>query len=224
MISENDVEIIEVYCDPDVGMVRDLGWSENGFENFNMVAVDTIGDGNCYFHALSNAFYLPYRTQTLDGKTISRREIVRLLRDSLAKKLGEPIDPLDPSGPTFYNELSRGKLQEFGKDIPEFSFEEMKRRLRSNEPVGNEYNEFISDQLSKDIYILDNYREDVYITGDDDDLLYKNRPGIVLLYSPGHYELIGIRDSNGSIQTYFSPSHPFIRFISNRMNQIRGSS
>jgi len=110
-IMEGDVEMIEMYCDPDVGMVRDLGWDENGFEDFRMVAIDTIGDGNCYFHAVTHAFYIPYRTQTLDGRTISRRQIVRDLRDSLAKRLGEPVDPLNPSGPTFYNELSRGKLQ-----------------------------------------------------------------------------------------------------------------
>lgn len=221
---DSDVETIEMYCDPDVGMVLDLGWSETGFENFRMVAIDTIGDGNCYFHAITHAFYIPYRTQTLDDRTISRRQIVRDLRDSLSKRLGEPVDPLNPSGPTFYNELSRGKLQEFGREIPEYSFEEMRRRLRSNDAVGNEYNEFISNQLSKDIYILDAHRKDVYITGDDDDLLYKNRPSIVLLYHPGHYELVGIRDSNGSIQTYFSPNHPFIRFVRTRMDQVRSSS
>lgn len=213
-------ETVEMHCDPDVGMVRDLGWDKHGFEDFRMVAIDTIGDGNCYFHALTHAFYIPYRTQNLNGRTISRRQIVRDLRDSLAKRLGEPVDPLNPDGNTFYNQLSRGKLQQFGKSVPEYSFEEMRARLRSNSAVGNEYNEFISDQLSKDIYILDGVKHDVYITGDDDELLYKKRPSIVLLYHPGHYELVGIRDSTGSIQTYFSTTHPFITFIKSRMDEV----
>lgn len=210
-----------VHCEPEIGTASYLSWEKYGYEDFKMVAIYTIGDGNCYFHALTHAYYIPYRTQSLQGKTVSRREIVRNLRNSLSVRLGEPIDPLNPNGPTFYDQLSRGKLYEFGKSIPEYSFEEMRKRLRSSSAVGNEYNEFVSDQLDKDIYILDYEKQDVYITGDDDDLLYKDRSSIVLLYMPGHYELVGIQDKNGKIQTYFSPTHPFIQFLKNRMILVR---
>jgi len=210
-----------MHCDPDIGIARDLNWEKHGFEDFKMVAIDTIGDGNCYFHALAHAVYVPYRTQSLNGKTVSRRTIVRNLRDGLAKRLGEPVNPLYPTGPTFYNELSRGKLYEFGKEVPEYSFEEMKKRLKSSDAVGYEYNEFVSDQLGKDIYLLDAQKEDVYIVGDDDDLYYKNRPSVVLLYLPGHYELVGIQDKSGKIQTYFSTTNPFIQFLRARMTEAR---
>lgn len=209
---------------PEIGVTKALNWKSYGFEDFNMLVIDTIGDGNCYFHALLNAFYIPYRTQSIGKETVNRRQLVSSLRNDLAKKLGQPINPLNPNGPTFYTQLSRGKMYEFGKEVSEYSFEEMRKRLKSSEAVGNEYNEFISDQLNKDIYILDADKKDVYITGNDDDLLYKDRSSIVLLYSPGHYELIGLRGSQNQIQTYFSPVNPFIQFLRSRMNIIRGKN
>ena len=66
------------------------------------------------------------------------------------------------------------------------------KELDSDRPVDNAYNEFISDQLNKDIYILDAVTQDVYMTGSDDNVLYKDRPSIVLMYLPGHYELVGL--------------------------------
>jgi len=210
-----------IHCEPELGAATYLNWENNGFEDFRIVAIYTIGDGNCYFHALTHAFYIPYRTRLLNGKTVSRKEIVHNLRSALSVRLGEPINTLNPNGPTYYDQLSRGKLYEFGKDVPEYSFEEMRKRLRSSSAVGNEYNEFVSDQLNKDIYILDSEKQDIYITGDDDDLLYKDRPSIVLLYRPGHYELVGIQDTKGKIQTYFSSTHPFIEFLKSRMSIVR---
>ena len=86
------------------------------------------------------------------------------------------------------------------------------------------------------------------MTGDDDDILYKNRESIVVLYRPGHYELVGIEDPitvsalriligtratarrirfvterrvSNHIATLFSPQHPFIRAIRQRMKEIR---
>jgi hypothetical protein len=204
-----------------LGLVENLHWMNHGFENFDMLAVYTIGDGNCFFHSLCQAYFIPYRTQMVNHMPLSRREIVRNLRYGLSKRLGEPVDPLDPDGPSFYETLSRGELPNFGKEIPAYSFQEMQSRLRNSEAVGNEYNEFVSDQLKKDIYILDGDAKDVYITGNDDELLYKNRDSIVVLYRPGHYETVGIQSGSSSIQTYFSPSHPFIQFLSARMKEKR---
>lgn len=211
--------------------ISDLHWENYGFEDFRLVSLQTIGDGNCFFHSLCQAFYVPYRTQKVNGLPVSRRQIVRELRYDLASLLGQPVDTLNPNGPTFYEELSRGKLPSFGENVPEYSFKNMQQRLRKNDAVGNEYNEFVSDQLEKDIYILDAKTEDIYITGDDDELLYKNRGSIVILNIPnndnpslGHYETIGIRSGIGNIQTYFSSKHPFIRFLRARMQEKREES
>lgn len=52
----------------EIGASRDLMWEKDGFKDFRMVAIYTIGDGNCYFHALAHAFYIPYRLKSLGGK------------------------------------------------------------------------------------------------------------------------------------------------------------
>ena len=102
----------------------------------------------------------------------------------------------------------------------------MQKELNSDFSVDNVYNEFISNQINKDIYILDMVKQDVYMTGDDDEILYKTRPSIVILYlsgkykSSGHYELIGLNE-NGYIKTLFDSDHDFIQNIRARMYELR---
>ena len=97
----------------------------------------------------------------------------------------------------------------------------MQKELDSSRPVDNVYNEFISDQLEKDIYIIDAVKKDIYITGKDNDILYKNRPSVVILYLPGHYELVGLVKKNGDIKTLFNPDHDFIQAIRDRMDILQ---
>ena len=128
--------------------------------------------------------------------------------------------PYDVTSPTYYDVLSRGQLSEFSKSVPAYSLENMQRELDSDRAVDNAYNEFISDQLEKDIYILDGIKRDVYITGYDDEILYKNRPSIIILYLPGHYELVGL-EINGIIKLLFDPDHDLIQTIRSRMYELR---
>ncbi len=95
----------------------------------------------------------------------------------------------------------------------------MQKELDSSASVSNIYNEFISDQLDKDIYILDAVKQDVYMTGTDHDLLYKDRTSIVILYMPGHYELVGVINDD-YIETTFKPDHPLIQLLQERMSQL----
>ena len=74
-----------------------------------------------------------------------------------------------------------------------------------------------------DIYLLSLHKQDVYITGDDSDILYKGRQSIVVLTMPGHYELVGVHRDNG-IQTLFRPRDPFILSIRQRMREIIATS
>lgn len=188
----------------------------------NMVRIRTIPDGSCFFHAIVNAYFLPYRTGLLDGKATSKREIVGGFRRDLAKMLGMPIDSKDSEGPTHYDTLSHGKLEEFSKGHPEYTLKHMQKQLESNSPVDNVYVEFISNQLDLDIYLIDLNKQEVYITGDDDDLYFKNRNSVVIGYLPGHYELIGLyNNTTKEISTYFKPSHPFIVYIRKRLVEAR---
>lgn len=188
----------------------------------NMVRIRTIPDGSCFFHAIANGHLIPYRTGLLDGKAISKREIVAGLRHDLSKMLGMPIDPTDPEGPTNYDSLSHGGLAEFSKGHPEYTLKNMQKQLDSNSAVDNVYVEFISNQLNLDIYLLDLNKQEIYITGKDDDLYFKNRNSIVIGYLPGHYELIGLyNNTTKEVSTYFKPSHPFIMFIRKRLTEVR---
>ena len=188
-----------------------LPWKGN-FQYPRLVRIRTPPDGNCFFHAIAKAYFIPYITGRLDGKPINRRQFIQDLRKDLAKEL-----------PSQYNKLSRGQLSDFSKEYPDYSLDNMVKTLNSTQPVDNVYNEFISNQLNKDIYVLDYIKRDVYVMGQDQEILYHNRPSIVLLYLPGHYELVGIKTEKG-IQTLFSPEHPLIKSIKSRIKQTIDTS
>lgn len=186
-----------------------------------LVRIRTIADNSCFFHALANSYFDAYRSGFIDGKAVSKQQIVRNLRRDLASKLAQPVDPLNPQGATNYDLLSRGQLQFLSEEMPEYSLTNMQRELESTAPVSNLYNEFISNQLNRDIYLLNGETQDVYITGNDDDILYQGRESIVILYIPGHYELVGLLSTNDQILTHFPPSHPLIQSIRHRMSALR---
>ena len=183
-----------------------LVWDKFPFE---LVRLSTDVDGSCYFHAICKAYFKPYITGKVSDKNLNRRDFVKSLRKDLSKML-----------PKSYQKLANGELLEISKSMDEYTLENMQKNLDSNEPVSNVYNEFISDQLNIDLYILDSVKRDVYMTGTDDKLLYKDRPSVVLLYLPGHYELVGLMHSNNRVETYFEPDSPFILRIKERMNEL----
>ncbi len=203
-----------------VNYLTNIQWSlldwRNGTLNYpGMGRKRTIGDGSCFFHAITDAYFRPYQRGNLNGKSLNRIKFVKYLRYDLANELERRINP---NGRMIYDKLSRGKLREISKTLQQYSLENMQKELRSNRSVDNVYLEFISNVLDKDIYILDFMKKDVYITGDDRDILYKNRDSIVLLFIPGHYELVGVKEQ-GKIKTLFKANHPFITSIVTRMNE-----
>jgi hypothetical protein len=197
---------------------QSLNWSDEKFSYPGMVRIRTEADGSCFFHAIANAFFPAYREGKLNGKPISKHEMIRGLRRDLSLRLAQPVDPLNPDGPIHYDLLSRGQLHELSKDVPSYTLENMQKELDSDRPVNITYMEFISNQLNKDIYILNLNDRDVQLTADSE-IFYKNRDSIVLLYMPGHYELVGVKQRD-KIVTYFTPNHPFIQAIRRRMDYV----
>jgi hypothetical protein len=200
--------------------VETLNWSSYSFNFPRMCRVGVIADGSCFFHAVAQSYYKVYRRGRLNDVVLDRLKFIRQLRLELASKLGDPVDEDDSESPSHYQIISRGEMESFGEIVPQYSLNSMKAELASDRPVDNAYNEFISDILNKDIYILDVMKKDIYVTGKDLDILYKGRESIVLLYIPGHYELVGIRNNNNDIKTLFSPDHPFIQSIQTRMMEL----
>ena len=198
-----------------------LDWtpSNASFHYEGLVRIGTIGDGSCYFHAIAKSFFTPYKLGKLDGTVLNRSEFIRKLRKDLANKLSEPVDSANQQNVRYYDLLSRGKLGELSRGLPQLSLENMKKLLDSSLSVDNRFNEFVSNVLNKDIYLLDFLKKDVYVTGDDADILYKGRDSIILLTMPGHYELVGLTTEQG-IQTLFPSNHPLIRKIRDRISYL----
>lgn len=181
-----------------------LGWSvSDPLKEKNLVRIFSIGDGNCFFHSIISAFYIPYRKKEID-----RRKFIVEVRKCLANRLTDK----DENGIMIYDKLSRGTLREHSKEIPQFSLDFMQKELKSNVAVDNIYLEFVSDEFDKDIYIIDEKKRDVYITGMDLDILYKKRHSILLLYNGYHYDLLG-KINDDEIITLFDPRDPLIKRI-----------
>ena len=201
-----------------------LNWEHEFFDYPNMVALDTITDGSCFFHAIVQGFYKPYIQGYYEEleHPIDKKRFVRNFRKDLAFMLDSTKSYIDDDLQSWYEYLSRGKLKENSKDLSKYSLQNMRRELDSNKPVDNMYLEFVSELLNLDIYILDGNSERPYITGNDNDILYKGRKSIVILYENFHYSTVGIENDN-NIKTIFSPFHPFIQYINEKTDEMRKS-
>jgi len=202
--------------------VTNLDWPDGPFEQFDMKQIHTIRDGSCLFHCIANAMNKSYKLGEKNGKPFDRSSFIRGFRKELALKLESRVDSTDPESKIWYDTISRGRLREFTEgeelhpDAARYTLEEMQNELMSSNPVDFIYNELISEILNVDIYILDNNTRDVYMIGNDVSLYYKNRNSIVILYMPGHYDLVGINTNNG-IRTFFGPNHQLIETIRDRI-------
>lgn len=186
---------------------------------WNLVRFSTPMDGNCLFHAISNSFFEPYHTEQMNGKHVSRTQMVSFLRKELAEKLATKISE-EPDSHTHYDTLNGGNTSAFAEAVPEFKLSYMQSQLNSSFPIGYGYMEFIGNALNKDIYILEALRRDIYVTDELSLTIKGNRRSIVLYYMNGHYELVGIHNPDGTFDTHFSPDHSLIRFLYNRVQQI----
>jgi hypothetical protein len=202
-----------------------LGW-KGPFEKFNLIRIRTDMDGSCFFHAIAKAYFKPYIVGKIGNAPFNRKEFIKNLRKDLSKALGMKVKPEDSKSKTYYQTLSNGELEKKAVEIPECSLEYMQKELKTfTKPISNVYNEFISNQLNIDIYILDAKKKDVYMTGTDERILYKNRKSVILLYIEskkgiGHYELVGLLDKKEHVETFFEPDSLIILNIRKRMKEI----
>jgi hypothetical protein len=199
---------------------RKIVW-KNGYENWDLIRINTASDGHCLFHAIANSFFVPYHTEILEGNKIKRIEIVKQMRKRFSENLSSPISS-EPNAKTHYEIINSGKTAEFPlcPDSLEydFSLNNMKKQLDSNKYIGYGYIEYISNILDKNIYILNDSNSDLYPYEKTElpNIYKKNRSSIVLYFSFNHYELVGIMN-NGIVDTYFDSDHTFIKFLYNRV-------
>jgi hypothetical protein len=182
--------------------------------DYDFIKIDTIPDGNCYFHSILRSYCKNY----INSSLLERIECVNKFRNYLADYL---ISKNDKNN-IIYDTLSNSNLKFFSKDIQQYSLENMLSELKSNNPVDNLYQELISNVFNIDIYIVDLYKQDLYKTASDLNLLYKNRKFIILGFSyenndsVGHYDSIGI-NKDGKIYTLFSENHQISKILKKKL-------
>lgn len=180
-------------------------------DTMNLAVISTIGDGSCFFHSVLRAFNTDY----IKAKSITDRvNMARTFRNALADLL-EEIDPL--TGKNYYAGLNNGELEKISGGVKEYSLTGLQKELRSSASVDNIYQELISNCLNKDIYIIDGVKKDMYHVGSAFPLYYKGRNSILIYYTPGHFEVVGLKHSNGTVDTLFTPEHPLIQACRERL-------
>ena len=177
----------------------------------DLFLISVPGDGSCFFHAVLNAFFIPYRQAS---EYQQRSKLARQFRKELADYLKSIIEPIEKK--RVYDFLCKGSLEAFSKNVPEMSIDNLSRELESGDSTNYVHQEIVSDVVRKDIYVLkaptSNGKVSPYIF-DMMDTLYKNRSSIIIYHESDHYSLVVRRRSEFDLQSSFSPTDPVIMNI-----------
>lgn len=194
------------------------------FTNPNLYAIKVMGDGSCFFHSVLRGFNLSYISA---ASSAERKRLAILVRQATADSLEEK-NPT--TGKTEYESMGGGCYKDYNEAVKDvdgdkYSLAAMKRELLSSTPVDHAYTEILSNYLDLDIYLISSQTGDIYATGTDFNLYYKDRRSIVILYSPGHYDVVGIKrmspDREDTIfDTLFAPTHELIAALRKRYKDI----
>ena len=179
----------------------------------NVVRLGTIGDGNCYFHALLKGFYKPYQN---DNGASYRIKLVEDLRRDLAANL--VLENPDYLGYTYWETVADGSFADYLMDAikypqnisfnkTDFSPQSLQRLLNSHTAVGNEVFKYVPEALKIDVYIVEATNKDLYSISYFGNGLDRN--AVVIMGDGCHYETIGI-DNGVNVQTVFAYDDPFI--------------
>lgn len=170
----------------------------------NLYKILCHGDGSCFFHAICTAIIYDYVFWDVQRQ----KKYVRELRENLAEHL-----------PKVYNTLSSGTLGQLSEHITECRLDSLVKELKSNHAVGELYIEYLSNEINRNILLIDTHHRDLYLLGSERSVLIKDRMYIILLYTPGHYDLLGIKDGE-AIMVQFPSTHPFIQILMKRWDNL----
>lgn len=207
-----------------------LEWElvEGAFSYPGLVRIRTLPSPGALLHSILNAFFVPYRSQQFNhaSEPVSRIEMVNAYREYLAERLAEPEKPAEVLSPLVYNNLSRGKMTLFANILKGYHLDVMQSELRDPDFfLDDKYLELIANDLEKDIYILDATTYDVRLFPNTTvDMYYKGRSVIVLLYIPGHFELVGICKPSGDVVTHFMHGSDFANALHQRYQELQDAA
>lgn len=200
----------------DVARLMNCSWYRDVYQ------IATIGDGNCFIHALLKAFYKPYQENPSGAW---RRQFAKYIRRDLGIILNTP-DPEYADSSTKYVHwetagggtlpslmmqeiVNPGLIGDFGID---FSLTGLQYLLNSSRYLGNEIYSYISQVLDLDIYILQIRNNDLVINASTTTDLPRNY-AVVIVGQTNHWETVGVRHPNNLLQTVFTHEDPFISAI-----------
>lgn len=189
----------------------------------NLVMIDTAGDGSCSLHSIVQAFHPGYQSGRYeDGTPFDRYSFVRGIRDELATNLSVPVNGTE--GPTWYESLSRGTLEEYakatkgilGSETPDLSKKGFEKHLRSSAWLGHEIMEYCSRLFGIGIFILheDNRGQvsGLYHMGKENDLYYQGftKAVLILNHDNKHFSTCARKEHDGGLRTLFNMEDPMI--------------
>lgn len=192
--------------------VRPLDLKISGTDKFEKYVISVHGEGDCFVHSMCMAIYKRY----IDNPDL-RSQFGRNIRVQISKKLDD-INPHDPYHRTYYESAGNGHLYEMWKEgTLEFSKEEVRRHLASQECIGDGIIHLISGAMGKTVFYIDGGTRDIHAMPGVPNM---NIPCVVIYYSGGHYETVTIKEGDELI-THFNPTHPFIQALYKRTVQLK---
>lgn len=168
--------------------------------------IATIGDGNCFIHALAKALYIPYRLKSY----IERKEFAQKFREELANLL---VKKTLFEGEEFYwwERIGHGTLvgtyldwlASLKESLLDTSIEGLTKHFDSNDWLDNKVYEFIAEVLKVNVLVYlghtgENCLEFINFTNCG----VPDAPVIVIIGNKTHYEPLGVED-NGLLRTLF---------------------
>lgn len=177
---------------------------------FSLDVIQVPGDGSCFFHSVLRAYDPRYQKSCVN----CRKSRAHQLRQDLASWLQEPVTP-DPSILN-YHMINGGALASFAEVKSRYRLDKMKETLLSSTSVGDDFIDIIEEYFGITLWIIDSKTGDLYWRMALPDL---RRPSVVLLYRrPNHFECLGLRRDDCSIQTLFPVSHPLAQRLRQRFS------
>lgn len=188
----------------------------------NLVRIATIGDGNCFIHAVLKAFYTPYQE---NNNAEARIDMTKKVRRDLAVMLLE--ENPNYSGYTYWETIGNGRIvqlllqeikdqnliAELGVDYSPIGLQNL---LNSISYLGDEIFEYVADILNINIYVMKATKEDIrpcmkcYRSG---------RASIVISGNKDHYEVIALQVGN-YLQTIFYSDDDFFQVLDKKFPVI----
>lgn len=165
---------------------------------------DVPDDGDCMLHCVAHAIFPPYRTGVFQGKKISKKEVVRMMRTEMLEKLDRE-----------YGKVLGGAFAESGQFVEEASIESLRALFKTNLMLGEETKVYLEHLIEKNILVVNEegnaYKHYSY---------NKDYPSIVLRFKDivdavghhsGHYNVVmWLEPSTGKQISLFEHDHPFI--------------